>query len=74
MKILFWALLLVILPSRAYAYIDPGAGSLVFQALVAGFFGAVFTIKMYWGVFKKKLNTLLGRDKPEETKPPEEKK
>jgi nitrate/nitrite transporter NarK len=42
----------------AYAYLDPGTGSMVLQAVVAGFFGALFAIKMYWakitGFFSRK--------------------
>ena len=35
-------LVLTLLPSSAWAYIDPGQGALVLQALLSGFFGAVF--------------------------------
>ncbi len=34
------------------AYIDPGAGSLVFQAVVAGAMAAGLTIKVYWRRFR----------------------
>jgi hypothetical protein len=42
-----WGLLLLILfvPDKAQAYIDPGAGTIVWQALVAGFLGAVFYLR-----------------------------
>lgn len=33
---------LALLPADAWAYIDPGSGALVFQALLSGLFGAVF--------------------------------
>lgn len=36
----------------AHAYIDPGAGSLLLQMLAAAFFGALFTIKIYWNKIK----------------------
>lgn len=32
----------------AYAYLDPGTGSVILQMLIAGVIGALFTIKMYW--------------------------
>ncbi len=35
-------------PLDAHAYIDPGTGSIILQAFVAGIVGALFTIKMYW--------------------------
>jgi hypothetical protein len=30
------------------AYIDPGSGSLIFQAVVAAFMAATVTVKLYW--------------------------
>ena len=39
------------------AYLDPGTGSIILQSLVAGFFGALVVIKIYWakitGFFRK---------------------
>lgn len=40
--------LLILSQGRAYAYIDPGTGSYLFQLLVGGLLGAAFVIKMYW--------------------------
>ena len=34
--------------STAYAYIDPGTGSYLFQMLIAGLLGSAFAIKMAW--------------------------
>ena len=34
--------------SPAFAYIDPGTGSIVIQAIIAAFVSAGFTIKLYW--------------------------
>lgn len=33
---------------NAFAYLDPGTGSYVFQALLAVVIGAAFTAKIYW--------------------------
>lgn len=30
------------------AYLDPGTGALIFQALIAGIVGASFAIKIFW--------------------------
>lgn len=42
---------------NAYAYIDPGIGSYIFQLLIAGLVGASFLIKVFWrrikNIFKK---------------------
>jgi len=32
----------------ANAYIDPGAGSFIFQALVGAFLAAALTVKVFW--------------------------
>lgn len=35
-------------PSPAYAYIDPMSGSIILQALAAGFLAALFMLKRFW--------------------------
>jgi hypothetical protein len=42
------------------AYIDPGAGSFLLQALIAAFAGIVVTMSVYWQKLKSLLG--LGRD------------
>jgi hypothetical protein len=47
---------------KAYAYLDPGTGSYIYQMLIAAVIGGLFVIKMYWtkivlffkGLFSKK--------------------
>jgi len=41
-------LALILLPSTALAYIDPGTGSFVIQGIIAAVVGAGFAVKMYW--------------------------
>jgi len=38
----------VTLPS-AHAYLDPGSGSYIFQAVIAGALGVGVAIKVFWG-------------------------
>jgi len=38
----------VILSQNAFAYLDPGTGSYVYQVLVAAIIGGLFTIKTFW--------------------------
>jgi hypothetical protein len=33
---------------QAHAYIDIGSASFILQILVAGFFGSLFTLKIFW--------------------------
>lgn len=41
-------LLVVVLPRDVQAYLDPGTGSLVFQAIVAGLAAAAYGLRSYW--------------------------
>ena len=41
-------LLYLVSPLPAYAYLDPGTGSYVFQLLIAGLAGSLFLLKVYW--------------------------
>ncbi|WP_131778195.1 hypothetical protein [Legionella bozemanae] len=39
----------------AYAYLDPGTGSLFIQSTIAAFAGGIFILKTYWHKLKAKL-------------------
>ena len=41
--------LLFFIPLNAYAYLDPGTGSLIVQLAIAAIAGISFTAKIYWG-------------------------
>ncbi len=38
----------LLVPAAAAAYVDPGTGSVFFQAAIASLLAALFTLKMYW--------------------------
>lgn len=42
------AVLILILPSTAHAYLDPGGGSMLAQLAAAGFAGIAVLVRMYW--------------------------
>ncbi len=47
-------------PSPAYAYLDPGTGTMIVQVIIAGIAGALVSIKVYWvqlSVWIKKLRS-----------------
>lgn len=44
-----------LVPSQAYAYIDPGTGSILLQGLIAAIAGIVVTGKLYWSRIKSAL-------------------
>ena len=50
--------------SPAYAYMDPGTGSLLLQGLLGGIAGAVVFIRLYW----HKLVSWLGMARSSESK------
>ena len=53
-RLLLIGVLLVCLEREAKAYTDPGSGALIWQLLVAGFFGAIFYFRRVLGWFRSK--------------------
>ena len=43
---------LLFFPSQAFAYIDPGSGSIILQALLGVLAAAGATVSIYWSKFK----------------------
>ena len=56
------ALIIITNSKYAYAYLDPGTGSILFQALIGGVVAAMFTIKMYWYQLKSFIMRKLGKE------------
>ena len=58
LKFLFILLFFCTLNTKAYAYIDPGLGSIILQGIIAAIAATSLTIKIYWqkikNFFKKK--------------------
>jgi hypothetical protein len=44
------ALLLSLIPSSAFAYLDPGTTSIVINFIIAGIVGAAVSVKIYWNM------------------------
>ncbi len=51
----------LIIPPAALAYLDPGTGSMIIQALAVAVFSSLFFIKRIWHSIKK----FFGRNKDE---------
>lgn len=74
MKRALWRSLLALLvflcfaQSSAFAYLDPGSGSYLFQILLAFFIGALFSLKVLWkkmaAFFSKLFSKKNGPSKP----------
>lgn len=49
------------LPADAFAYLDPGTGSMMFQLASAAILGALFTVKVYWRRVKGRVKGVFGK-------------
>jgi hypothetical protein len=61
-------LVLVLSPSSAWAYLDPGTGSYFLQLLLGGVLAGLFALKMFWARVKTWFRNLRG---PSRATPPE---
>ena len=52
----------VLVPQTAFAYLDPGSGSYIFQMALAVFVSAFFAVKMYWKKLTSFVSQLLSGD------------
>ena len=52
---------LLLTPSNAWAYIDPGTGSYLFQLTAAAFFAGAYTVRRYWQTLKEIIKGLRHR-------------
>ena len=44
--------------SDAYAYLDPGSGSVIIQVIIAALVGGTITVKLYWEKLKVKFSSI----------------
>tara|TARA_B100000989_G_scaffold274527_1_gene233402 strand:- start:1234 stop:1446 length:213 start_codon:yes stop_codon:yes gene_type:complete len=52
--------------SNAYAYLDPGSGSIILQAILGFIAASLATISFYWSKLKIFLNKLFKKNKKSE--------
>lgn len=57
-KAAFILLLILIMSNKAYAYIDPGTGSILVQALLAAFAAVGTFVTLSWRKFKDFINKI----------------
>ena len=55
----------VVVPKPVYAYIDPGTGSLVIQAVLAAVLTVGATVKVFWHQIKEKYRKLFNKNEQE---------
>ena len=51
-------------PTKAYAYLDPGAGSSILQLLIASLLGTLYAAKLHWTRIKSFLAKCRGTSVP----------
>lgn len=57
------AIALCLSPIDAHAYLDPGTGSLIAQAVIGAVAGAFMFMKLYWG----KIKSFFSKNKSEDS-------
>ena len=62
-KILLFLFFNIFYISKAYAYIDPGTGSIILQAIIAFFAGLITYCSIYWAKLKNKIKNLIQKFK-----------
>jgi hypothetical protein len=50
--------LLLAIPKRAYAYVDPGSGSMLWQVTAAGLIGSLFYVRQMFAWVRERLGFL----------------
>ena len=60
---LLYLLTLIIFPTKAFAYLDPGTGSIILQAILGFIAATVASISIYWEKFKSLISKLFGKKK-----------
>ncbi len=54
---------------NSLAYLDPGTGALIFQALIAGIVGVSFAVKLFWSNIKRFFLKLSGKEVASQQQP-----
>lgn len=64
LRLFFISLIIYVsLLKNAYAYIDPGMGSMILQALIGGIAAALTTIAIFWAKLKSLFSKIFNKKK-----------
>ena len=66
--IIFTILSVVIFPKQTYAYLDPGTGSIILQAIIGFLAASVTAISIYWSKFKSLISRIFNKKEREKDK------
>ncbi len=67
-KILTSLFILIFVPTKAFAYLDPGKGSIILQAILGFIAASIATISIYWTKFKTIISKIFTKKKYEKDK------
>lgn len=56
----------LLLPSEAYAYLDPGTGSLLIQSILAGLAAAAYAVRTNWDRLTRIFKGSRGSSEPDQ--------
>ena len=65
---IFTILSVVIFPNHTYAYLDPGTGSIILQAIIGFLAASVTAISIYWSKFKSLISRIFNKKEREKSK------
>ena len=54
---------LIVLPTNAFAYLDPGTGSIILQAILGFIAATIASVSIYWTKFKSLISKLFNKKK-----------
>ena len=57
-------LVFLVLALPAFAYVDPGSGSMILQVILAGLLGGLFAVKVFWRKVVAFFRQLTGKKNP----------
>ena len=63
MKKFFYIVFILLIPSKAFAYLDPGTGSIILQAILGFIAATVASISIYWTKFKMLVKKIFNKKK-----------
>ena len=65
---IFTILSVLIFPNHTYAYLDPGTGSIILQAIIGFLAASVTAISIYWSKFKSLISRIFNKKEIEKDK------
>jgi hypothetical protein len=60
---LLYIFTLIVFPTKAFAYLDPGTGSIILQAILGFIAATIASVSIYWTKFKSLISKLFNKKK-----------